>query len=269
MFHYAEFKSPDNKCISPKQLLMCIGDSQTNYRITIQIPRVKKQIPLFVLFRAFNIISDKDICDKIILHTDKTKYNKMINKLLGSILEANSCLSYEDAIDYITDNVSYTPFNMNKELGVKKKREFALDIIAKDIFPHCKTTEQKIYLLGFMTNRLLKTMLGWIPVNNRDSYQNKRIDLTGVMLNNLYRNYFNKVVKDLQKQIIREMNSGSWRSTDDYINIVNQTNIYKIIGKHYENGIKRSLPTGDFGLKQVANIKSRCTGGGRQTYVLV
>ena len=73
-----------------------------------------------------------------------------------------------------------------------------------------------------MANRLLKTMLGWIPVNNRDSYQNKRIDLTGALLNNLYRNYFNKVVKDLQKQIVREMNNGSWRSTDDYINIVNQ-----------------------------------------------
>ena len=37
--YYAEYKSvPDNKCISPKQLLMCIGDSQSNHNITIQIP---------------------------------------------------------------------------------------------------------------------------------------------------------------------------------------------------------------------------------------
>ena len=133
------------------------------------------------------------------------------------------------AINYIIDNVNYTPFNMNKETGLQKKKEFALDIISKDIFPHCKSQQQKIYLLGYMANRLLKTMLGWIPVNNRDSYQNKRIDLTGSLLNNLYRNYFNKLVKDLQKQIVREMNNGSWRSTDDYLNIVNQTNIYKII----------------------------------------
>jgi len=269
--HYAEFKSvPDNKCISPKQLLMCIGDSQTNFHITIQIPRVKKQIPLFVLFRAFNVLSDNEICNKIILHTDKIKYNKMLNKLLGSILESNTCLSYEDAIEYIINNVNYTPFNMNKEMGVKKKREFALDIISKDIFPHCKTTDQKIYLLGYMANRLLKTMLGWIPVNNRDSYQNKRIDLTGVLLNNLYRNYFNKVVKDLQKQIVREMNNGSWRSTDDYINIVNQTNIYKIIkASTIENGIKRSLATGDFGLKQVTNSNKVGVAQvmSRQTYV--
>ena len=255
--HYAEFKSvPDNKCISPKQLLLCIAGADANFAITIQIPRVKKQIPLFILFRAFNIISDKDICDKIILHTDKVKNHKMLHKLLGSILDANSCLTYEDAIEYIIQNVSYTPFNMDKEMGLKKKREFALDIIAKDIFPHCKSQTQKIYLLGYMTNCLLKTALGWRPVDDRDAYQNKRIDLTGVLLNNLYRNYFNKVVKDLQKQVIREMNNGSWRSTDDYMNIINQTNIYKIIkASTIENGIKRSLATGDFGIKQLNSNK--------------
>ena len=266
--YYAEFKSvPDNKCISPKQLLLCISNTESNHVISIQIPRVKKQIPLFILFRAFNIISDKDICDKIILHTDKVKHQKILNVLLGSILDANSCLSYDDALEYIIQNVSYTPFNMDKEMGIKKKREFALDIIAKDIFPHCKSTKQKIYLLGYMTNCLIKTLLGWRKVDDRDSYLNKRIDLAGVLINNLYRNYFNKVVKDLQKQIIREMNNGSWRSTDDYMNIINQTNIYKIIkSSTIENGIKRSLATGDFGIKQlnsnkvgVAQVLSRLT----------
>jgi DNA-directed RNA polymerase II subunit RPB2 len=159
--YYAEFKSvPDNKCISPKQLLLCIGNAESNYAISIQIPRVKKQIPLFILFRAFNIISDKEICDKIILHTDKVKHQKMLTILLGSILDANTCLSYDDALEYIIQNVSYTPFNMDKELGIKKKREFALDIIAKDIFPHCKSKEQKIYLLGYIANCLVKTLLG-------------------------------------------------------------------------------------------------------------
>lgn len=269
--YYAEFKSvPDNKCISPKQLLMCIGDSQSNFAITIQIPRVKKHIPLFIIFRAFNILSDKEICDKIILHTDTVKNSKLLNKLMGSILEANTCLTYDDAINHLIDNVNYTPFNMNKEMGLQKKKEFALDIISKDIFPHCKSQQQKIYLLGYMANRLLKTMLGWIPVNNRDSYQNKRIDLTGSLLNNLYRNYFNKLVKDLQKQIVREMNNGSWRSTDDYLNIVNQTNIYKIIkSSTIENGIKRSLATGDFGIKQVANSNKVGVAQvmSRQTYI--
>ena len=85
---------------------------------------------------------------------------------------------------------------------------------------------------------------------------NKRIDLTGILLNNLFRNYFNKLVKDMQKQIIREINNGSWKSTEDYTNIINLTNIYKIVkSTTIENGFKRALATGDFGIKQTNSNK--------------
>ena len=57
--------------------------------------------------------------------------------------------------------------------------------------------------------------------DDRDSYVNKRIDLTGTLLNNLFRNYLNKVVKDIQKQTVREINNGSWKSNEDYENIIN------------------------------------------------
>ena len=45
----------------------------------------------------------------------------------------------------------------------------------------------------------------------------------------------------MQKQIIREINNGSWKSTDNIKNIINQTNIYKIVkSTTIENGIKRA-----------------------------
>ena len=63
-------------------------------------------------------------------------------------------------------------------------------------------------------------------------------------------------VKDMQKQIVREINTGSWRSTYDYYSILNNTNIYKIVkSTTIENGIKRALSTGDFGIKQVSSNK--------------
>jgi DNA-directed RNA polymerase beta subunit len=110
--------------------------------------------------------------------------------------------------------------------------------------------EQKIYFLGYMANKLLMAYFEIIKQDDRDSYLNKRVDGTGTLLNNLYRNYFNKLVKDMEKQVIREINTGSWRSKDDYENIINLTNIYKIIkSTTIENGIKRALSTGDFGIK--------------------
>jgi DNA-directed RNA polymerase II subunit RPB2 len=71
----------------------------------------------------------------------------------------------------------------------------------------------------------------------------------------------------MTKQIIREINNGSWRSTENYLNIINRTNIYKIVkSTTIENGIKRALATGDFGVKNsnsnkvgVAQVLNRLT----------
>ena len=253
----AEIKSiPSFKCISPKQLTMYIGDKNTDNAISLSIPRVKKPIPLFIVFRAMGIISDKEICKKILLNIDDDSNKDILLKLKGSILEANDILTTEDAIKYITVNVMFTPINMDKENGLLKKREFALDVVKNDLFPHCRDKTEKIYFLGYMANKLIKTSLGLLPLDDRDNYINKRIDLTGTLLNNLYRNYFNKLVKDMIKQTIREINIGSWKSNEDYINIINQTNIYKIIkSTTIENGIKRSLSTGDFAIKQNSSNK--------------
>ena len=255
----AEMKCiPDWKCISPKQINIMISSKNNGFgnALYLQIPRLKNPIPLFIIFRAFNIISDKDICEKIILDIDDKKYKRMLYALQASVVDSNNYLTYDSAMRYITSNVIYTPLNVDKETGYKRKNEFAIEVINNDIFPHCKTNTQKIYMLGYMVNKLLQTSFGWIEESDRDSYLNKRIDLTGSLLNNLLRNYLNKVVKDMQKQIIREINSGSWKSNEDYENIINNTNIYKIIkSTTIENGIKRALATGDFGIKQINSNK--------------
>ena len=255
----AEIKSvPDFKCISPKQISMMMASKNNGFGhgISIQIPRVKNPIPLFIIFRALGVISDRDICQTIVLDTTCKNNELIMSCLQGSIVEANKYLTQEIAIKHLVANVMYTPINMDKETGIQKKHEFALDVLDNDIFPHCRTKTQKIHFLGYMTNRLLRCSLGLEIPDDRDSYMNKRVDTTGILLNNLFRNYFNKMVKDMQKQIIREINTGSWRSTEDYNSIINMTNIYKIVrSTTIENGLKRALSTGDFGVKQINSNK--------------
>ena len=163
------------------------------------------------------------------MNISSDKYKPLLENLQASIIEANKYINYEEAIKYITGCVTYTPINMDKETGALKKHNFALEVLQNDLFPHCQTIKQKIYFLGYMANKLLQASFEWIKGDDRDSYLNKRIDLTGTSLNNLFRNYFNKLVKDMEKQIIKEINNGSWRSNEDYLNIINATNIYKII----------------------------------------
>ena len=255
----AEIKSiPDFKCISPKQINMMISSKNNGFGqpICIQIPRVKQPIPLFIVFRALGVISDKEICEYILLDLGVPKYKEMLDNLQASIIEANKHLTKEECIRYITSYVMYTPINMDKETGMRKKHEFTMDVLQNDLFPHCHTTQQKIYFLGYMANKLQKANFDLIKADDRDSYINKRVDLTGASLNNLFRNYFNKLVKDMEKQVVKEINNGSWRSTEDYLNIINPTNIYKIIkSTTIENGFKRALATGDFGIKHTNSNK--------------
>ena len=267
---FAEIKSvPDFKCISPKQIEMMIASKNNGFGngIYITIPRIKNPIELFVLFRALGVNSDKDICKYIILDIDNQQNSELLHFLQASIIDANKYINCEDALKHITASAAYTPLNMDKETGARKKRQFTMEVLENDLFPHCQTKPQKLYLIGYMAKKLIQTSLGWLPPDDRDSYLNKRIELTGTLLNNLFRNYFNKLVKEMQKQIVREINTGSWRSTEDYENIINMTNIYKIMkSTTIENGINRALATGDFSIKQsnsskvgVAQVLNRLT----------
>lgn len=267
---YAEIKSvPDFKCISPKQIEMLLSSKNNGfgYGIYVNVPRIKQPIELFTLFRALGVVSDKEICSYILLNNDAGNQGIQTTHLQASAIDANKYMTQQDAFNHIATYAAYTPINMDKETGHRKKREFTRDVLDNDLFPHCKTLKQKLYLIGYMTHRLLQTSLGYIPPSDRDSYVNKRIELTGTLLNNLFRNYFNKLVKEMQKHIVREINGGSWRSTEDYGNIVNNINIYKIMkSTTIENGLNRALSTGDFSIKQsntskvgVAQVLNRLT----------
>ena len=170
----AEIKSvPDFKCISPKQISLYISSKSNGYGkgIYLQIPRIKNPIPLFIIYRALGVISDEEICKHIVLDTNND--NELIKKIMisirGSIVDANTYLTKEEALKYITSHAMYTPLNMDKETGARKKLEFTINVLTDDLFPHCRTHTQKLYFLGYMANRLICCSLGINKPDDRDS----------------------------------------------------------------------------------------------------
>jgi DNA-directed RNA polymerase II subunit RPB2 len=120
----ADIKSvPDFKCISPKQLSMMVSSKNNGFGfpIMVQLPRVKQVIPLFVLFRALGILADKEICEYILLDLEADKYKEILLGLQASIIDSNRYMTQEDCLKYITGYVMFTPLNMDKETGIKKK----------------------------------------------------------------------------------------------------------------------------------------------------
>ena len=133
---------------------------------------------------------------------DVTKEKKEIFQILkASIIESNEYITKESAIQYVKDSVQYIPINVDEETGEKQKLRFALEVLKNDLFPHCETIEQKLYYIGYCVNNLIQTFLGWKPTSDRDAYTNKRLETTGKLLVNLFRNYFNKFTKDIIKHM--------------------------------------------------------------------
>jgi DNA-directed RNA polymerase II subunit RPB2 len=274
----AEFKSvPDSKCISPKQVEMLVS-SKTNiygHGIYVVIPRMKQKryIELFVLFRALGVLSDKRICEYILLNVDEAKNKPLLEYLQASMEDAKAYLqsnetAQQEALEHVMSMLAYNPYQQDKKAPPISKEDYTTELFQNDFFPHCKSLEQKLFLLGFMANRLIRTAIGWNPPDDRDSYLNKRIELAGSLLNNLFRNHYIRFVKDMEKQIIREINIGAWKSSEEYENIISMTNVYKIVKPTtIENGLNRALSTGDFSVKQsnssskvgVAQVLNRLT----------
>ena len=248
------------QCISPKQITLYLSNKNNGFGcpIYIQINRFKQPIPLMIIFKALGILTDKSICEYILLDLTNSQSIQMLKELQASIMEANPYKTQKECIKYIMSHVSYTPQMqmVDVDAGIRLKEEYIKDIFENDLFPHCHNITQKIYFLGYMTKTLLMAYFKLIKPTDRDSYINKRVDMCGTLLNNLYRNYFSRVAKDMERSTIKEINTGLWKATSDYKNILNATNIPQIIKAiTIENGLKRALSTGDFGIKNLNTNK--------------
>jgi DNA-directed RNA polymerase beta subunit len=123
---------------------------------------------------------------------------------------------------------------------------------------------EKACYLAAMTKKVLDVYTNKIPYDDRDAYPNKKVELPGNLLGNLFRFYFGtKVVKDMKSTIMKEIHNGSWKASGKFENIINPTNVYKILKTTIVDvGMKSSLATGNFqagkmgtktGISQVMN----------------
>lgn len=212
------------------------------------VPRMKTEIPLFVLFRALGLETDKDIVDLILGPDGDTNYNSILNE---SMMEAADIQTREDALMFLG-----RPQNINTWSGKSGKTISVEDILADELFPHVggvDTNYEKACLLAHMTRKVLWITTQRIPIDDRDAYPNKRVDLPGFLLSNLFRTYYTtKMVKDIRASLGKEIHSGAWRSTGNFEDIVNVSNIYKIIKSTIiDVGMKSSLATGNFGSAKI------------------
>ena len=115
----------------------------TNKQIVVKIPNVRAPVPLFIVFRALGIISDKDIISHCLLDLDK--YEPLVDLFIPSVHDASNIMTQQNALKYIA------------LLTKGKGTVHALEILNDYFLPHIGETNYvaKAYALGDIVFRLL------------------------------------------------------------------------------------------------------------------
>jgi DNA-directed RNA polymerase beta subunit len=230
-------------------------------------PSLKNPIPLFVLLKALGVRTDKKLFEYIAWDMDD-EFGKFITEILKSSFERfkkicrNHCINTDDEPEKFQEIIiNYLKFkNPNKEVRLSHDDKMACvrKLLCDDILPHLgKDYSKKAKFLGYMTRKLILVQNGYMPYDDRDAYENKRVDAPGRLLAIQFRQCFNKLVKDMVKSITREIKNN--KSKRDVFDIITNNNIYKIIKPTIiDGGLKYALATGNWGIKTggKGNIKA-------------
>jgi DNA-directed RNA polymerase II subunit RPB2 len=240
---------PDNDQV-PKSNAVKIMYHPKNPQIHLlraTMPRVKTDIPLWILFRALGLTCDKEICELIIGPESDGTFDGILTE---SIMEAVDVRTQEAALAWLSTHVNSWSSRTTKQMRIE-------DILSLELFPHIGLHPSfhydKACFLAHMTRKVLWVASARMPNDDRDAYPNKLVDLPGFLLANLFRTYFTtKMIKDIRSSLAKEIHSGGWRASANFEEIVNVSNINKIVKSVIlEVGLKTSLATGNFGSAKI------------------
>jgi DNA-directed RNA polymerase II subunit RPB2 len=252
--HVAEIRSVQEARFGvPKTLTLKLASKANHFGrpIKLVLHHIKHDVPLFIVFRALGVETDRDIVRFVVLDPDDPAAGQLADALVGSMDDGSSIRSTRLAQEYLAQHLAVPHHQQHVNLSAEHRAATLRNVLRKDFLPHVGPELLcKALYLGHMVRRLLRCQLGLCPVDDRDSYINKRLDTPGVLLANLFRQYYGKVVKDMRALVQKDINSGAWRPTNKLINVITTSNIYKLFKPTtIEAGLKYGLATGNWGIK--------------------
>lgn len=204
------------------------------------IPYIREAIPVVVVFRALGFVADRDILEHICYTFNDTA---MMELLRPSLEQASVIQEQNVALDYMAKRA-----NAGEKASRDKRIRYARDILRKEMLPHIGTSEnstQKAYFFGYIIHRLLNAALERRPLDDRDHYGNKRLDLAGPLLATLFRQLFKRLSNEVKLTL---------QKTLDENKVANL--VFAIKGQIITDGLKYSLATGNWGAHKNTVSKS-------------
>jgi DNA-directed RNA polymerase II subunit RPB2 len=202
----------------------------TNKQIVVCIPNVRKPIPLFIVMRALGILSDKDIIRTCLLDIDANE--SYLNYFVPSIHDANKVFNQEAAILFIA---SFTKRNTFTSV---------IEILSNYFLAHIGELNflDKAYFLGHMVYKLLKVYSNEDRPTDRDNFKFKRIELTGNLMYDLFREYYLIQKRAISLKIDKEFyyHRGKYKDVD-FENLIKLNYVEYFKERDVETGFNKAF----------------------------
>ena len=196
--HGADIRTVSEDASKPERTLsvriVAPSTTYTNNQIVVNIPNVRKPIPLFIVFRALGVLSDKQIIEYCLL--DMEKNSSMINLFIPSIHDSSKIFTQEAALEYI------------KTFTKGSTVSHVLDILMNYFMPNIGESNfiQKAYYLGYIVYNLLLVFTKLEKPTDRDSFKFKRVEVPGKLLYDLFKEYFKLEQDNIKLKLDTEYN---------------------------------------------------------------
>eukprot|EP01104_Vermistella_antarctica_P008801 TRINITY_DN2233_c0_g2_i1.p1 TRINITY_DN2233_c0_g2~~TRINITY_DN2233_c0_g2_i1.p1 ORF type:complete len:1180 (+),score=351.20 TRINITY_DN2233_c0_g2_i1:251-3790(+) len=213
--------------------MLARGLRSTGTTMQATIPYIRKDVPIVVVFRALGIVPDREILEYICYDVEDQEMTELVRP---SLEEAFVIQDRDVALDYIGKRGSATG-PVKRENRIR----YAKEILQKEMLPHVGIAElsetKKAYFFGYIIHRLLLAAMERRPLDDRDHFANKRLDLAGPLLGGLFRQLFKRLCKDIRGYLLKCLETGKTE-----INLKTEIR-HKII----TDGLRYSLATGNWG----------------------
>ncbi|XVF48281.1 hypothetical protein PTKIN_Ptkin03bG0177400 [Pterospermum kingtungense] len=152
-------------------------------------------IPLWVLFFALGVPSDKEVIDLIDYGSNDSSIS---NILFASIRDADGdCFrKKKSALSRLDELIKETRF---------PPEEGAQECLSQYLFPTLRGLNQKARFLGYMVKCLLQAYTGHRKCDNRDDFRNKRLELAGELLERELKVHIAHARKRMAKTLQRDL----------------------------------------------------------------
>lgn len=210
--------------------------------LMIRVP-ILSEVNVVVLLKALGLDTDRNIINYITHDDQDTDMMEILRASFENcVSEKNNKISTQDeALDFLISKMKIIKkySESNKETKRTQQKKFLLNLLSTKLLPHVDGSSvqemtNKAYYICYMINRLLRVHLGRIPIDDRDSYVNKRVDLPGDLMFELYKQQHKKMLGEC-KRFFDSRN----KSNDTPIFIVNY-----IKPNIIEQGFNAALSTG-------------------------